>query len=200
MQFVKGPDFPTGGSILGRAGIIDAYRTGRGSVRMRATAEIEEVKGGVQIVVTELPYQTSATAIAARIGELANDQHRRGHPLDRQLLVGRRHSARHRPEARRERQRRAEQPLQAHADADQLRDQHGRARRQRAPHAQPRVDADRVRRAPGRGHHPPVRVPAAQGPRPRAHRRGPAARARHDRRHHRSHPRVRRSWRGARRA
>ena len=74
MQFVKGPDFPTGGSILGRAGIIDAYRTGRGSVRMRATAEIEEVKGGVQIVVTELPYQTSATAIAARIGELANEK------------------------------------------------------------------------------------------------------------------------------
>jgi DNA gyrase subunit A len=74
MQFVKGPDFPTGGSILGRAGIIDAYRTGRGSVRMRATAEIEEVKGGTHIVVTELPYQTSATAIAARIGELANDK------------------------------------------------------------------------------------------------------------------------------
>ncbi len=74
MQFVKGPDFPTGGSILGRAGIIDAYRTGRGSVRMRATAEIEEVKGGSQIVVTELPYQTSATAIAARIGELANEK------------------------------------------------------------------------------------------------------------------------------
>ena len=74
MQFVKGPDFPTGGSILGRAGIIDAYRTGRGSVRMRATAEIEEVKNGIQIVVTELPYQTSATAIAARIGELANEK------------------------------------------------------------------------------------------------------------------------------
>src|SRR4249919_3001317 len=74
MQFVKGPDFPTGGSILGRAGLIDAYRTGRGSVRMRATARIEEVKNGIQIVVTELPYQTSATAIAARIGELANEK------------------------------------------------------------------------------------------------------------------------------
>ena len=47
MQFVKGPDFPTGGSILGRAGIIDAYRTGRGSIRMRAAAEIEEVKNGI---------------------------------------------------------------------------------------------------------------------------------------------------------
>ena len=46
MQFVKGPDFPTGASILGRAGIIDAYRTGRGSVKLRATAEIEEGKRG----------------------------------------------------------------------------------------------------------------------------------------------------------
>ena len=73
MQFVKGPDFPTGGSILGRAGIIDAYRTGRGSVKLRATAEIEESKkGAMQIVVSELPYQTSCSSIAARIQELVD--------------------------------------------------------------------------------------------------------------------------------
>ncbi len=73
MQFVKGPDFPTGGSILGRAGIIDAYRTGRGSIKMRATAGIEETKrGGFEIVVTELPYQTSCSAIAGRIQELVD--------------------------------------------------------------------------------------------------------------------------------
>ncbi len=73
MQFVKGPDFPTGGSILGRAGIMDAYRTGRGSVKMRATASIEETrKGGYQIVVTELPYQTSCSSIAGRIQELVD--------------------------------------------------------------------------------------------------------------------------------
>lgn len=73
MEFVKGPDFPTGGSILGRAGIIDAYRTGRGSVKMRATAEIVEGKrGGYQIVVTQLPYQTSCSSIAARIQELVD--------------------------------------------------------------------------------------------------------------------------------
>ena len=73
MAFVKGPDFPTGGSILGRAGIIDAYRTGRGSIKMRATAAIEETKrGGYQIVVTELPYQTSCSAIAGRIQELVD--------------------------------------------------------------------------------------------------------------------------------
>ncbi len=74
MQFVKGPDFPTGASILGRAGIIDAYRTGRGSVKMRATATIEEnKKGATEIVVTELPYQTSCSAIAARIQELVDN-------------------------------------------------------------------------------------------------------------------------------
>jgi len=74
MEFVKGPDFPTGGSILGRAGIIDAYRTGRGSVKMRATATIDEGKSGrMEIVVTKLPYQTSCSAIAARITELVDN-------------------------------------------------------------------------------------------------------------------------------
>ena len=73
MAFVKGPDFPTGASILGRAGIIDAYRTGRGSVKIRATATIEETKrGGMQIVVSELPYQTSCNAVAGRIKELVD--------------------------------------------------------------------------------------------------------------------------------
>ncbi|HEX6659337.1 MAG TPA: DNA gyrase C-terminal beta-propeller domain-containing protein, partial [Ilumatobacter sp.] len=71
MEFVKGPDFPTGGQILGRAGIIDAYRTGRGSIKMRAKAEIEEGKSGrYEIVVTQLPYQTSCSSIAGRIEEL----------------------------------------------------------------------------------------------------------------------------------
>jgi DNA gyrase subunit A len=75
MQFVKGPDFPTGGLILGRAGIIEAYRTGRGSVKIRAKAEIEEAgrRGDrFQIVVTEMPYQVSHDALANRIKELAD--------------------------------------------------------------------------------------------------------------------------------
>ncbi len=72
MQFVKGPDFPTGASILGRAGILDAYRTGRGSIKLRATAIIEEGKKGVEIVVSQLPYQTSCSAIAGRIQELVD--------------------------------------------------------------------------------------------------------------------------------
>lgn len=73
MKFVKGPDFPTGGLILGRAGIQDAYRTGRGSVKTRAKVSIEEGRRGqMQIVVSELPYQTSCSAIAARIQELVD--------------------------------------------------------------------------------------------------------------------------------
>ena len=73
MEFVKGPDFPTGASILGRAGIMDAYRTGRGSVKMRATATIEEGKNGrMEIIVTALPYQTSCSAIASRIQDLVD--------------------------------------------------------------------------------------------------------------------------------
>ena len=73
MKFVLGPDFPTGGNILGRAGIQDAYRTGRGSIKMRAKAVIEENRQGrMEIQITELPYQTSCSSIAARIQELVD--------------------------------------------------------------------------------------------------------------------------------
>ncbi|MFM2113956.1 MAG: gyrase subunit [Actinomycetota bacterium] len=74
MKFVKGPDFPTGGLILGREGIAEAYKTGRGSIKMRAKVSIEEGKRGqMQIIVTELPYQASCSAIAARIQELVDN-------------------------------------------------------------------------------------------------------------------------------
>jgi DNA gyrase subunit A len=78
MQFIKGPDFPTGGYILGRAGIMDAYRTGRGSIKMRAKAEIVEGRTGTEIVVTELPYQTSVSAIASKIAELVDSRQLEG--------------------------------------------------------------------------------------------------------------------------
>jgi DNA gyrase subunit A len=78
MQFVKGPDFPTGGFILGRAGILDAYRTGRGSIKMRARAEIEEGKNGARIVISELPYQGSLGTIAQRIKELVDSRELEG--------------------------------------------------------------------------------------------------------------------------
>jgi DNA gyrase subunit A len=70
MQFVKGPDFPTGALILGRQGILDAYRTGRGSIKMRAVAEIEEGRVGDRIVVSELPFQTSVEVIEQKISDL----------------------------------------------------------------------------------------------------------------------------------
>ena len=73
MKFVKGPDFPTGGVILGRTGIVDAYRTGRGSIKVRASVSIEEGRRGrMEIRVSQLPYQTSCSAIAGRIQELVD--------------------------------------------------------------------------------------------------------------------------------
>ncbi len=71
MEFVKGPDFPTGGLILGRQGIQDALRTGRGSIKMRAVAEIEEGRAGeTRIVVTEMPYQASIASVSKKIEDL----------------------------------------------------------------------------------------------------------------------------------
>src|ERR1700733_6141193 len=72
MEFVKGPDFPTGAQILGRQGILDAYRTGKGSIKMRAIAEVDESRGATRIVITDIPFQTSIEVIEQKIGELAN--------------------------------------------------------------------------------------------------------------------------------
>ncbi|MBF2058317.1 MAG: DNA gyrase subunit A [Cyanobacterium sp. T60_A2020_053] len=79
MQYIPGPDFPTGGQILGRQGIKDAYTTGRGSITMRGVANIETVSArGRQdkeaIIVTELPYQTNKAALIEKIAELVNDK------------------------------------------------------------------------------------------------------------------------------
>jgi DNA gyrase subunit A len=74
MAFVKGPDFPTGAYILGRAGIMDAYRTGRGSIRMRAKAEIVEGKTSSEIHVTELPYQVSVSSVASKVADLVDSR------------------------------------------------------------------------------------------------------------------------------
>ncbi len=73
IERIPGPDFPTGALIVGRDGISDAYRTGRGSVRMRAVVEVEEIKGRTALVVTELPYQVNPDALAEKIAELVKD-------------------------------------------------------------------------------------------------------------------------------
>jgi DNA gyrase subunit A len=74
MERVKGPDFPTRGQIVGRRGIQDAYRTGRGSITMRAVVEVEEdPRGRATLVATELPYQVNPDNLALKIAELVKD-------------------------------------------------------------------------------------------------------------------------------
>ena len=136
MQHMKGPDFPTGGVILGLCGIRDAYETGRGRVRVRARAHIEQIRGNREaIVVTELPFMVKKggdSGVINKIVELlqreeAHRDLRRPGPLGPQ-----RHADRDRAQARREPEGRAQQALQAHADAVHVRREHGRAGRQRA--------------------------------------------------------------------
>ncbi len=75
MKYIKGPDFPTGGVILGRDGIVSAYATGHGKVLVRAKAYYEEsTSGKQQIIVTELPYQTNKAALVEKIAELVKDK------------------------------------------------------------------------------------------------------------------------------
>jgi DNA gyrase subunit A len=70
---IKGPDFPTGATILGRRGIEDAYRTGRGSITMRAIVNVEELHNRTCLVVTELPYQVNPDNLALKIAELVKE-------------------------------------------------------------------------------------------------------------------------------
>jgi DNA gyrase subunit A len=73
IERVQGPDFPTGAQILGIKGINDMYRTGRGSITMRAVVNVEEIAGRTCLVVTELPYQVNPDNLAIKIAELVND-------------------------------------------------------------------------------------------------------------------------------
>ena len=74
-NIIKGPDFPTSGIIMGKGDIINAYKTGRASIRIRARAEIVEVKGGKeQIVITEIPYQVNKSVLVEKIAELVNEK------------------------------------------------------------------------------------------------------------------------------
>jgi DNA gyrase subunit A len=73
IERIKGPDFPTAGLIVGRKGIEEAYRTGRGSITMRAVVEVEEIQGRTCLVVTELPYQVNPDNLALKIAESVKD-------------------------------------------------------------------------------------------------------------------------------
>ena len=75
MEIVKGPDFPTGATILGKAGIEEAYRTGRGKIRVRAVYNIEAMANGKsRIIVTELPYAVNKARLIEKIAELVKDK------------------------------------------------------------------------------------------------------------------------------
>lgn len=74
MNYIKGPDFPTAGIILGNSGIKKAYETGRGTITIRGKVEIVEKSGKSHIVITELPYQVNKKALITRIGELVRDK------------------------------------------------------------------------------------------------------------------------------
>ena len=74
MKYIKGPDFPTGASILGNKGIKQAYETGRGTITLRAHAEIQENHGKQQIVFTDIPYQVTKMSLRTRIAELVRDK------------------------------------------------------------------------------------------------------------------------------
>ena len=74
MAKIPGPDFPTSGLIMGTAGIRQAYENGRGSIKMRARYTIEENRGRIVIVVTELSYQVNKARLVEKIAELAREQ------------------------------------------------------------------------------------------------------------------------------
>ena len=74
MQYIKGPDFPTGGSILGNSGIKKAFETGKGTISIRGKVDILEKKGRHELVITEVPYQVNTSALIKRIAELVRDK------------------------------------------------------------------------------------------------------------------------------
>ena len=75
LGIIKGPDFPTGGMILGTRGIEEAYRTGRGKIRVRAVTDIETMPNGKsRIIVTELPYMVNKARLIEKIAEMVRDK------------------------------------------------------------------------------------------------------------------------------
>ena len=113
LERIKGPDFPNGALIVGREGIEQAYRTGRGSVTMRAVVEIDEdSRGRTCLVITELPYQVNPDNLALKIAELADSGKVQGIADVRDDSLGpHRPAAGRGAQARRRRPRRAQQPL-----------------------------------------------------------------------------------------
>ena len=153
----QGPDFPTGALIVGRDGIEDAYRTGRGSIRMRAVVEVEEDSRGPARRWSSPSCRTRSTRTTSRrrSPSWSRTASSAASPTSATRRRPHRPAPGHRAQARRGRQGGAEQPLQAHPAAGHVRREHARARRRGAAHACGSTQFIRLlRRAPGRGHRP----------------------------------------------
>jgi len=160
MRHIPGPDFPTAGIINGRAGIIEAYRTGRGRIYIRARAEIEDIDkvgGRQQIVVTELPYQLNKARLIEKIAELVKEKKIEGitELRDESDKDG----------------------MRVVIELRRIRHQRGSAGRWAAAHAEPQGAAGSLRSPPPRSCHPAYRIRTAQGARARAYSRRSGGRA-----------------------
>ena len=199
IEIMPGPDFPTGGIILGRQGIRAAYHLGRGSIVMRGKVEFETLrKEREAIIITEIPYQVNKATMVERIAELVRDKKIEG------IADLRDESDRDGYRVVIELQRDAMPdvvlnqlyrftPLQSI-----VRRQHGGARRRPAAGDEPEGPADGFRRVPRGGDLAAHQVPAQQGARPRPHPGRPRHRGRQYRRGDPAHPRRQGRQRGAR--
>ena len=166
MRHIKAPDFPTGGIIVGRAGVVDAYRTGRGRVVVRGRAHNEPLKHGRNaIVFTELPYQVNKAELIRKMADLANDKvipeiadlrDESGRDGIRVVIELRRDAV---PAGG------AQQALQAHRRAEHLRRQRHRAGGRRPAHAGPQGDAPATTSRTRRRSSPGARGTGWPGPR-----------------------------------
>ncbi len=173
MEFIQGPDFPTGGLIIqekGEEGIEAAYGSGRGRVTVQAKAHIEEMdRGRNRIIVTELPYMVNKSSLIERIADLAREGHLEG------LSDLRDESDRHGMRIVLEMTKNADpevdpaRALQAHADADHVQHQPAGAGGWRAAHADAQAGAARLYRAPADGHQAPRANLTWRRPKQRAH-------------------------------
>ena len=170
MEFVQGPDFPTGGFILGRQGILHAYTTGRGQLKLRAERRHREDGQGPRADHRHrdsLPGEQVAPDRGS-IGAGQREEHRR-HLRYARRERPRRHAHRVRAEARRAGRGGAQQPLQAHAAADRLRHHHALHRQRPAARAGPGRHDQVLHRPPHRSGPPAHGIRTAQGARARAH-------------------------------
>ena len=204
MQHIKGPDFPTAGIILGRQGILDAYETGRGRVRVRAKAHTEDIgRGKEAIIVTELPYMVKKggdNGLVKKIADLVHEKRLTGiaNLEDQSDRRGMRLVIELKRDAIPEvvlNQLYKHTPMQTTFGVNMV------ALVDNVPRTLPlRARPRRLRPAPARGHRPAVQARARRPRAPRARPRGPAHRAGQPRRGHRDDPRLARPRRRPRRS